>query len=209
MSSLLYLNIMTIRFAKNWKSICHSFMDSCRRHRTPLSATNDLHTAQLAAELPISISYSCLFSPIGIRQMQAQVDAMHVVVMFHSLKTLSLIKTQSIKNLRQTCSTFAPEGDTIFITVYNKQICAPLQMKRLPFSFRDNYIEVFLKRWSRHLSMPLFTKFAKMWDTRRNFFPVGPPAKWKIQAIKYIFVTQGLRRLLYSAIDYFRRCLQS
>lgn len=119
-------------------------------------------TAQLAAELPISISYSCLFSPIGIRQMQAQVDAMHVVVMFHSLKTLSLIKTQSIKNLRQTCSTFAPEGDTIFITVYNKQICAPLQMKRLPFSLRDNYIAVFLKRWSRHLSMPLFTKFAKM-----------------------------------------------
>lgn len=59
---------------------------------------------------------------------------MHVVFLFLSLKTLSLLNTSLIKDFKQTYSTFAPEGDIVFTVGYSTQTWALLQRKT--FSLR-------------------------------------------------------------------------
>lgn len=157
------LHIMTALDLSRTDSVFHSFMHAGRRHGTG-SETKDFVTYSPAG---VGISYShhsCLSNPMGIMQMQVQVDARHVVLLLHSLKTLSLINPDLIKHFKQTRSTFVPEGAAVFIAPYGKQTGALLQMKMLSFSFRAFCSTNILKKMiqKQNLTVCLLTGFAEM-----------------------------------------------
>lgn len=91
-------------------------MDVGRRQRIPGSETKDFITHSTPASLNCMFPLvTHVFQVLQESQLQTQMNAMHVVFQFHSLKTLSLNNASLIKDFKQTCSAFAPEGDIVFI----------------------------------------------------------------------------------------------
>lgn len=127
-------------------------MNADRRHRAPETQTN------------VFWLWYSHWLPMSFKSHGNHADASLVG---SYAETLSLTNPNLITAFKQTCSTFAPEGD-IILSSNSSMLCSN---STLSFSSRINCYTNILEKdgLKQSLLVSLFTRFEEMWDPWRIF----------------------------------------